>query len=85
MTPQMEELLKNMGRDVPVVKRILEVNPKHPILEQLQKRFESNSDDPILTEYAELLYGQALLAEGSQPPDPSKFSKTITELMTRAL
>ncbi len=85
MTPQMEELLKTMGRDIPVVKRILEVNPKHPILEQLQKRFDADKNDPVLAEYAELLYGQALLAEGGQPPDPSKFSKTLTELMTRAL
>lgn len=85
MTPQMEALLKSMGQDVPNVKRILEVNPSHPILQKMYERYEQDRSDSILVEYAELLYGQALLAEGNQPPDPGKFSKTIAELMTRAL
>ncbi|MDP8219373.1 MAG: molecular chaperone HtpG [Candidatus Theseobacter exili] len=85
MTPQLVELMRSAGQEVPNVKRILEVNPDHEILVRLQKRFEENKDDPIIAEYAQLLYGQALLAEGSQPPDPGKFSLNIADLMARSL
>lgn len=34
--------------------------------------------------YAELLYGQALLAEGGALPDPAAFSRRLTELMLQA-
>jgi len=85
MTPQMEELLRASGQEIPRQKRILEVNPSHPILKALQEKFEENKEDPDLGEYAEVLYGQALLAEGSQPPDPGGFSRSISELMKKAL
>ena len=85
MSPQIEEMLRNMGQDIPKVKRILEINPSHPVLVHLQKRFEADKNDPLLADYAELLYGQALLAESSLPPDPGKFSKTFADLMARAI
>jgi molecular chaperone HtpG len=85
MSPQMEDLMRASGQELPKIKRILELNPTHPILVKLQEIYEKNALDPLLGEYAELLYGQALLAEGNQPADPGKFSKTIAELMIRAL
>ena len=85
MTPQMEELMRSMGQSMPKTKRILEVNPSHPILVQLKQKFDNNKKDPVLKDYSELLYGQALLAEGNQPPDPGKFSKSIADLMAKAL
>ena len=85
MTPQMEELMRSMGQQMPKTKRILEVNPSHPILVQLKEKFDNDKKNPVLKEYSELLYGQALLAEGSQPPDPGKFSKSIANLMSKAL
>ena len=85
MTPQMEQLLRATGQDVPVTKRILEINPGHAILEKIQAMFDADKDDPRLGEYAELLYGQALLSEGLQPPDPGAFSRKIADLMVKAL
>ena len=41
--------------------------------------------DPVLAEYAELLYGQAVLAEGGQLDDPGAFSRKLAELMVLAL
>jgi len=46
---------------------------------------EKDKDDPALADYAELIYGQAVLAEGSQLRNPARFSKLVAELMTRAL
>jgi len=85
ITPQMEDILRKMGKDVPKIKRILEINPTHEILEKLQKLYEKNKDDARLTDYAKLLHGQALLAEGTMPKDPGTLSKTIADLMLKSL
>ena len=66
-------------------KRILELNPKHAITSKLQERFEADQGDPLLVDYAHLLLGYALLAEGSDLPDPSRFNKSIGDLMVNGL
>ncbi|MBO1224143.1 MAG: molecular chaperone HtpG [Candidatus Scalindua sediminis] len=81
MDPQMEKLLKSMGQDVPERKRILEINPSHPIFESMNKIFEEDRRNKILEEYTELLYDQALLLEGSKPRDSAAFAKAIAKLM----
>jgi molecular chaperone HtpG len=78
-------LMRAAGQEMPSVKRILELNPQHEILGKLSARFDANPEDPALAEYAELLYGQSVLAEGGQLPDPGAFSKLVANLMTRAM
>lgn len=85
MTPQMEQLLKAMNQEVPKTKRILELNPKHALVEKLQQKYNSDQNAPELADYAYLLYGQALLAEGSPLPEPAKFSKLLGELMAKSI
>ena len=85
MSPQMIEVLRQAGQEVPKVKRILEINPSHAILQKLQARFEQDRRDPVVREFADLIYGQALLAEGNQPPDPAAFSKKLAEVMEKGL
>lgn len=84
MSPHLEELLKASGQEVPKTKRILELNPKHEILERLQSMHQANPEDPRLADYAVLLYGQAVLAEGGKLPDPALFSRKVAELMLKA-
>ncbi|RJR18846.1 MAG: molecular chaperone HtpG [Nitrospiraceae bacterium] len=83
MDPQMEKLLKSMGQDVPQHKRILEINPAHPIFEAMNKLFEKEQKSVVLEEYVKLLYDQALLLEGSKPKDPAAFANAITRLMVK--
>jgi molecular chaperone HtpG len=85
MSPHMAELLRRTGQEVPKVKRILELNPTHPLLPKLQALVERDKNDPALAQYAELLYGQAILAEGGQLPDPAAFSQRIAELLLRVV
>jgi len=85
ISPQLEEMLKRMGQAMPSTKRILEVNPNHPILEKLQGIFDADNDDAALGDYARLLHGQAVLAEGGQLPDPAAFSRLVSELMVKSL
>jgi molecular chaperone HtpG len=78
----MERLFKAMQQDMPKTKRILELNPDHTLVSSFQKMLDKSPDSPKLQEFAELLFTQALLTEGSPIPDPLKFSKQVSELMT---
>ena len=84
LSPHMEELLRRSGQDVPKVKRTLELNPSHPLVTRLQAFHAAHPADERFTRYAELLYGQAILAEGGALPDPAAFSRHLAELMVEA-
>lgn len=81
MTPQMEKLMKAMNQEMPAEKRILEINPDHKLLKIMNDLYDRDKEDPKIAEYSELLFNQALLAEGSQIKDPVKFAKQVSELM----
>ena len=81
-TPQMEKLMRQLGQEPPTVKRVLELNPTHGLLERL-KTLHAEAPEGAFQEYADLLYGQALLAEGGQLEDPARFARLVAELMTR--
>lgn len=81
LDPHMEKILKAMGQQVPGRKRILEINPVHPLLESMNEIFEKNGEDKLLDEYIGLLYDQALLLEGSKPKDTAAFAKSVAKLM----
>lgn len=81
MDLQMENLLKSMGQPVPERKRILEINPSHPIFEAMNKIFKEDRKSKVLSDYTDLLYNQALLLEGSKPKDSTAFAKAISRLM----
>ena len=66
---------------MPVAKRTLEVNPGHPVLARVREMHAAGKDDPRLALYADLLYGQAVLAEGGTLADPAAFSRRLAELM----
>ncbi|RJQ14894.1 MAG: molecular chaperone HtpG [Nitrospiraceae bacterium] len=83
MDPHVERLLKSMGQKVPENKRILEINPSHPIFEAMNRIFEKDRKSAALEEYIGLLYNQALLLEGSKPKDPAAFAGAITRLMVK--
>ncbi len=85
VSPQLERMLRAMGQEMPPVKRILELNPNHPLLERLNELRSREGADELLKPYAELLYTQALIAEGGQAPDPASFTKHMADVMLKAL
>ena len=84
-SPQMERLLQTGQGGRPRQRRIMELNPQHEIFIRLQERFRQQPDDSSLKDYAELLLGYALLAEGTELPDPVRFNKLISNLITQTL
>lgn len=86
ITPTLEKMYRAMGREMPQIKRVLELNPTHPLVDGLQKaRQERADDDPALAETAELLHGVALLAEGGELRDPSRFTRLLSNRLARTL
>ncbi|MEV0329072.1 molecular chaperone HtpG [Micromonospora echinospora] len=85
MTPTLEKMYRAMGQDVPSVKRILELNPTHPLVTGLRAAHEQDGDKEVLTETAELLHGMALLAEGGELADPSRFTRILADRLARTL
>ncbi|HEY6007937.1 MAG TPA: molecular chaperone HtpG [Geobacteraceae bacterium] len=81
LNANMERILKAMNQEVPASQRILELNPDHPLLGTLETIYEQDSANPKLADYAELLYDQALLTEGSPLADPLRFTRLVSELM----
>lgn len=76
----MQKLMSQMGKEYSTpVKRILEINPKHPVFSKMLKASAEQQ-----SKWAEILYAQALLTEGSSLPDPVKFSQQVAELMVQA-
>jgi molecular chaperone HtpG len=84
-SPQLERLLQHGKGGMPKQRRILELNPNHDIFMKMHERFKNNSENDGLSEYADLLLGYALLTEGSELPDPVKFSRHMVSVMLRTL
>lgn len=86
MSPHMERLFKAMHQDVPVSKRILELNPEHQLISVFNTLVSSeNTDKDLLKSYAHVLYDQALLLEGSPLANPAKFAQAVSELLLKGL
>ncbi len=85
MSAYMEKILKATGQDMPVSKRVLELNTDHPVVEKLKKMYESDKNDPKLKEYSHLLYDLAIIGEGGKIENPSMFSKLVGGLLDHAL
>jgi molecular chaperone HtpG len=85
MSPTLEKMYRAMGENMPQLKRILELNPTHPLVVGLRDAHSKRADDETLAETAELLYGMALLSEGGELTDPSRFTRLLAAQLTRAL
>ena len=78
LSPAMERMMRAMNKDAPKEKRILELNGSHPLVAKMK---DLKGDD--LKDAVELLYSQALIAEGSPVPDPARFGKLLVSLMMK--
>ena len=85
MSAYMEKLLKASGQKAPEVKRVLELNMDHPVVEKIKSLYESDRDNPVLKDYSQLLFDMAVVAEGGKLDNPARFSKMVGDLMTRAM
>ena len=81
VSPNLEKLLNQVKGETSKQKRIMELNPDHEIITKIQDR----ADDPMLDDFAEVLYGYALLAEGSELQDPMKFNQAVIRVLAKTV
>ena len=76
LSPQLIRMLKQAGQDVPESKPILEINPAHPLVKKLEG--SAQFDD-----LANVIFDQAVIAEGGLPEDPASYLKRINSLLLK--
>src|ERR1700761_4097188 len=82
MSLRMNRILKQAGQSNPFATLpILEVNPKHPLIERLK----DTADDAAFGDLAHVLYDQAMLAEGGELDDPAIFVRRVNRLIVEGL
>ncbi len=79
--PHVEKVLRAMRQEVPPARRILELNPAHPLVEALRGLAERPEEGDRFREYIELLYDQALLTARLPVADPLLFAQRVSRLM----
>ncbi len=72
----LERILKAMGQDAPAHKPILELNPDHPIIKDLDPEADGFED------WARVLFDQAALSEGAQLKEPAAYVKRVNALLS---
>ena len=75
MSGNLLRMLKAAGQNAPESKPILEINPDHPLVQRL-KYEEAKFDD-----WSNILFDQAMLAEGGMLSDPAAFVKRLNDML----
>ncbi|KQT14099.1 molecular chaperone HtpG [Ramlibacter sp. Leaf400] len=74
MSTQLARMLKQAGQNVPQARPVLEVNPEHPLVKKLDGSVHFH-------DLAQILFDQAVLAEGGMPEDPAAYVKRVNALL----
>jgi molecular chaperone HtpG len=84
MSTQLEQLMRVSNKEFEASKKILEVNPSHPLIKNLSSLQQKGGTEERIKEWVEILYGTALLSEGSPIQDPGAFARKVTKVMEQA-
>ncbi|WP_180002860.1 MULTISPECIES: molecular chaperone HtpG [unclassified Acinetobacter] len=76
LSPQLVRMLKQAGQAVPESKPVLEINPSHPLVQKLESSV-------LFDDLANVIFDQALIAEGGLPEDPAQYIKRINSLLLK--
>lgn len=77
MALEMQRILQAAGQTVPISRPIFEINPQHALI----KRLHDISDDVQFGEWINVLFEQAVLAEGGQLDNPADFVSRVNKLL----
>jgi molecular chaperone HtpG len=76
MSANLERILKSVGQNAPDIKPIMEINPEHPLVLKLKGEAGERFED-----LTNILFDQALLAEGGQLDDPASFVAKLNKML----
>jgi len=75
----LERILKAAGQNTPESKPILEINPNHELIKKLEKVDENQ----LFSDYASVIFDQAILAEGGQLDDPIGYVNKVNKFIAK--
>jgi molecular chaperone HtpG len=81
----MERMLRQHRQLDELSKRILEVNPRHPLVARLAAQIGKDSASTVISDLAWVLLDQARIIEGETLPDPAAFSRRLSALLEKGL
>ena len=81
----MERMLKKNQGYEELAKRVLEINPGHPVIKELKKLVANDKANDILSDTAWLLLDQARIIEGDPLPNPAEFARRMSRLMEQGM
>lgn len=84
MSSHLERMMRATGQAMPAQKKILEINPSHPLIKNLAAKKNKEIANADLNEWVDVIYDTALLAEGNQIQNPGVFAKKLTKMMELA-
>jgi molecular chaperone HtpG len=79
---QMQRLLRRSGRGGPPARPVLEINPRHALIEALGRRVE---DKEMIAQAAATLLDLARVQEGELPRDPARFARRVADLLAGSI
>lgn len=79
MAVHLQRVLRQAGHEIPASQPILEINPQHMLVRQL----ESEVDEDRFSDWSHVLFDQAMLAEGGQLEDPAGFVGRLNGLLMK--
>jgi molecular chaperone HtpG len=82
---RLERMLADHGRLENVSKPVLEVNPNHPLIASLARRFQEHAEKPLIEDAAWLILDEARLMDGEGLEDPAAFAARLTRILTKAI
>ncbi len=78
----LEKVLRDINKDLPLSKPVLEINPSHNLITKMLAEFEKDRTSNKLRQRVRVLFDLSLLLEGSTPKDIGKFADDIFHLIT---
>lgn len=81
ISPQMRNLFRSMGQEVPEEKRVMEINPDNALIKKIAD--ESEKPDFNAEDWSNLLMGLASIADGEPVADGQKFTNLVSKLLER--
>jgi molecular chaperone HtpG len=76
---------KQLPENAPTTAKILEINPHHKLIESLNRNLNSGGDTPEVRDLINLLFDQAMIAEGENLSDIKAFSQRLNHFLEKAL
>ena len=86
LSPFLEKIMARQGGDKnPSQKKTLEINPEHDIVKKLHAFYDSHPNSEKLADFAQLLFGHAVIADGGDLGDVVKFNKALVNVLGQSL